>query len=101
MLSRAVDAGLKDELLFRTLWDLAALDRKAGDIACSVDRLGELSSIHNPFRVKALEELAKHHEHQARDYPRALELTRAALEPEDSPALRHREQRLLRRSASR
>jgi len=100
LFGRAVDAGLKDDLLFRTLWDTAALDRKLGDSGRALERLEELASAHNPFRARALEELAKHHEHHARDYARALDLTRSALSHEDSPALRHREQRLLRRLAS-
>jgi tetratricopeptide (TPR) repeat protein len=100
LFARAVDAGLNDELLFRTLWDMTALDRKLGDSGRALERLEELASAHNPFRARALEELAKHHEHHTRDYTRALDLTRTALTHEESPALRHREQRLLRRVAA-
>jgi hypothetical protein len=100
LFARAVDAGLNDDLLFRTLWDLTALDRKLGETARALERLEELAATRNPFRVRALEELAKHHEHHTRDYRRALELTRSALAHEDSAALRHREQRLLRRIRS-
>ena len=98
LFARAVEAGLNDELLFRTLWDLTTLDRKLGETARALERLEELASSRNPFRARALEELAKHHEHRMRDYARALDLTRTALSCEDSPALRHREQRLLRLS---
>ena len=45
------------------------------------------------------EELAKHYEHRAKDYARALELTRAAIAIEGSAALRKREERLLKRIA--
>jgi uncharacterized protein YprB with RNaseH-like and TPR domain len=92
---RAVDAGLPDDLLFRTLWDIGMLERKLGraPLATWMD----LASAKNPFRVKALEELAKHFEHREKNYARALEVTREALDYEDSPSLRKREERLSRR----
>ena len=98
---RAIDAGLPDELLFRTLWDVAALERKLG---CDDARwrCGPIwRRARNPFRVRALEELAKHHEHRTKDYAQALEFTRAALELEDSAGLRKREERLARRAENR
>ncbi len=97
LFARAVDAGLPDELLFRTLWEIAALDRKMGADQQAVAAWTELATARNPYRVKALEELAKHEEHRAKNPSRALEWTRAALEHEDTPELRHREQRLLRK----
>jgi len=98
---RAIQAGMPDELMFRTLWDLAALERKLGAEEQAVAIWNDLAATRNPFRVPALEELAKHHEHRQKDLPRALETTRAALEHlgvnhGDSP-LRRREQRLVRR----
>ena len=45
------------------------------------------------------EELAKHYEHREKNYAMALEMTRAALDLDDGPALRKREQRLKRRAA--
>ena len=48
----------------------------------------------NPFRVRALEELAKHYEHRERNHSMALEMTRTALAFEDTPPLRRREERL-------
>jgi hypothetical protein len=98
---RAIESGLADDLLFKTLWDIAALDRKLGhaDAACQGWR--ELAVSRNPFRVRALEELAKHYEHRERNYTMALEMTRSALIHEDSPDLRRREQRLLDRSTPR
>ena len=44
-----------------------------------------------------MEELAKHYEHREKNHAMALEMTRSALALDDSPALRKREQRLLRR----
>ncbi len=69
---RAIDAGLHDELLFRTLWDVAALERKLGDAAAAVAVWTDLAECrNNPFRVQALEELAKHYEHREKDYAAA------------------------------
>ncbi len=96
MLRRGVDAGLSDELLFRALWDLAHLERKleAEDAALAVWQ--DLASAKNPFRARALEELAKHHEHRAKDRAAALRCTRAARAIEDSEQLARREARLVR-----
>jgi uncharacterized protein YprB with RNaseH-like and TPR domain len=99
----AIGADLSDDLLFRTLWDLAALERKLGDEEQAVVIWNDLAAARNPFRIAALEELAKHYEHRQKDLPRALETTRTALghirsaNQEDSPALRRREQRLEQR----
>jgi uncharacterized protein YprB with RNaseH-like and TPR domain len=89
---RAIDAGLPDDLMFRTMWDIGMLERKLGGDAIST--WTDLASARNPFRVKALEELAKHHEHGEKNHARALELTCEALVYEDSADLRKREQRL-------
>lgn len=97
---RAIDSGLRDDLVFRTLWDLAALERKREQSDAALKIWNDLAGSRNPFQVKAHEELAKHYEHEAKDYARALELTRAALHLEDSDELRKREQRLQRRMAS-
>jgi hypothetical protein len=95
---RAVDAGLPDGILFRTLWDIAALERKLGCDAAAVGVWNDLAACRNPFRVRAMEELAKHHEHRTKDYALALELTRGALALESSAGLRKREERLARRT---
>jgi uncharacterized protein len=92
---------LPDDLLFRTLWDLAALERKLGDNQQAVTVWEDLSASSNAFRVPALEELAKHYEHRQKDPARALETTRAALAHADTPALRRREERLVRRMEAR
>jgi uncharacterized protein len=94
-------AGMPDELMFRTLWDLAAIERKLGADDPAVAIWTDLAAVRNAFRIPALEELAKHYEHRQKDLVRALETTRAALDHEDSPALRRREQRLLKRTETR
>ncbi len=92
---RAVDAGLPDDLLFKTLWDIGMLERKLG--ATRSTRGPISAAAKNPFRVRALEELAKHYEHREKNYTMALDMTRQALHHDDSQALRKREQRLTRR----
>jgi uncharacterized protein YprB with RNaseH-like and TPR domain len=86
---KAVEAGLRDDLLFRTLWDIAKLDQEA-----SKEIWTDLAGSRNPFRVKALVALAKHAEHTEKNYPKALAFTREALSFETSLELEKREQRL-------
>ena len=94
---RAVEAGLADDLLFRTLWDIGLMEKKLGRAEAAVAIFTDLGGCRNPFRAQALEELAKHYEHKERNYAMALEFTRAALEVEATGALRHRAERLERR----
>ncbi|HET8549557.1 MAG TPA: ribonuclease H-like domain-containing protein, partial [Bryobacteraceae bacterium] len=96
---RAIEKGVRDDLLFRTLWDVACLERKLGNETAAVEVYTELATNRNPFRVAALEELAKHYEHRERNAAMALEWTLAALEHEDTPELRRRRERLERRLA--
>ena len=97
---RAVDMGLPDDLLFRTLWDIAAMEKRLGREAAALAAFVELAESRNPYRVRALEELAKHYEHRERNCAMALEMTRNALALEDTAALRRRETRLKGRIAS-
>ena len=96
---RALEAGLPDHLLFRALWDIAALEKRLGNGEAALAAITELAAVRNPFRAQALAELAKHYEHRVRNHAMALEMTRAALAIEDSPALRRRELRLEARLA--
>lgn len=97
---RAIELGLCDELLFRTIWDVACLEKKLRRDAAAIASFAELASCRNPHRVQALEELAKHYEHRERNYAMALEMTRSALEMGESDVLRRRESRLLRRAST-
>ena len=99
LLRRAVERGLSDDLLFRTLWEIAMVEKRLGREAAALAAFTELASTRNPQRVAALQELAKHYEHRERNFTLALEFTRAALEVEDSEDLRHRAERLKRRLA--
>ncbi len=98
LLRRAIDAGLADDLMFRAMWDLAQLERKLESEPAAITLWEDLAAGRNPFRVRAIEELAKHHEHRTKDRVRALEWTRIARAIEDSEDLVRREVRLLRRT---
>ena len=96
----AVDRGLKDQLLFRAMWDLALCEKKLGREPALVAVLTDLTASPNPHRADAYEELAKYFEHKERNPSMALEMTRCALRLGDSADLRKRESRLAKRSAS-
>lgn len=96
---RALNKGLRDELMFRTMWDVARIEKKLGREDASLAMYTELAGGRNPFRMAALEELAKYYEHRERNYSMALEFTMTALSHSDSDALRHRKSRLERRVA--
>jgi uncharacterized protein len=96
---RAVEMGLPDHLLFRTMWDIAGVEKRCGRSDAALAVVTELAWSRNPFRSRALEELAKHYEHRERNYTMALEMTRAALAIEETALLRRREERLTGRAA--
>jgi hypothetical protein len=89
--------GLPDALLFKTLWDIAGLEKRLGREDAALAAVTELAAGRNPYRVRALEALAKHYEHRERNYSMALEMARTARELEDTPAIRRREMRLKER----
>jgi uncharacterized protein YprB with RNaseH-like and TPR domain len=97
---RAVDLGLPDPLLFRTLADIGGIEKRLGRTAAALEIFTDLTMSPNPFRAFAFEELAKYYEHRERSYALALEMTRQARELEDSPELLLREDRLKRRIAA-
>ena len=99
LLKRAVDAGLPDPLLFRTLWDIATHEKKLGRPEAALCAFTELASCRNDYRAAALAELAKFYEHQQRDYRLALHFTNEALLHETAPGLLQRKARLERRLA--
>jgi len=94
LLRRAVQMGLPDHLLFRTMWDIAGMEKRLGRDDAALGLVTELAETRNPYRVRALEALAKHYEHRERNYAMALEMTRTALECEDTAEIRRREARL-------
>ena len=99
LLRRAVDLGLPDDLLFRTLWDIGTMEKRLGRADAALAVFTDLAASRNAYRPRALAELAKHYEHGERNYAMALEMTRSALALEDTPELRKRERRLEERVA--
>jgi len=98
---RSIEMGLPDSLLFKTMWDMAALEKRLGHADAALAIVSDLAASPNPYRVRAIEELAKHYEHRERNYGMALEMTRHALALEDTPEIRRREQRLQSRMEKR
>jgi len=94
----AVNRKLSDDLTFRTLWDIALIEKKLGREHAALPVLTDLAACRNPWRVAALEELAKYYEHRERNYSMALEMTLSALDAEPSDALRRRAARLKKKS---
>lgn len=94
---RAVEAGLPDSLLFRSLAEIGALEKRLGRDAAAVEVFADLAASPNPFRAHAFTELAKHYEHRERNYALAMDMTEKARAIEDSPELEHRQGRLERR----
>ncbi len=94
---RAVELGLPDSLLFRALWDIAMMEKRAGREDAALAVLADLAHSRNPWQAHALEEFAKHYEHRERNASMALEMTRQAIAVADTPELRRREQRLVAR----
>jgi hypothetical protein len=99
LLRRAVDLGLPDDLLFRTLWDIAALEKRLGRPDAALALFTELATARNAYRVRALRQLAIHYERRERNYVMALEMTQNALALEECSELRSREKRLRERAA--
>jgi uncharacterized protein YprB with RNaseH-like and TPR domain len=98
---QALTRRIPDALMFRTMWDIAQLERKVGREAGAVAMYSELAQCRNPFRVPALEELAKYYEHRERNHSMALEFVHEALRHADTPELRLRAQRLERKQGKR
>jgi uncharacterized protein YprB with RNaseH-like and TPR domain len=101
LLTRAVDTGLPDDLLFRTLWDIALVQKRLGRPEAARAALEDLTGSRNPYRARACEELAKHYERQEQNLAAALNMARTARAITDTESLRRREQRLCARLAKR
>ena len=95
---QAVERNPADDLLFRTLWDIALIEKKLGREHAALPVLTDLAAVRNCWRVPALEELAKYYEHRERNYSMALEMTLAALDAGPTPALERRAARLQKKT---
>jgi len=101
LMRRAVDMGLPDQHLFRTLFEAGGIEKKLGWEHAAIATFTDLTLSPNPFRARAYEELAKHYEHRERNFAMALECVRAARRTEDSEALAARQVRLERKGQAR
>jgi uncharacterized protein YprB with RNaseH-like and TPR domain len=90
----AIRRPLRDDLLYRTMRDLAQLERRLGAHDAAVALYSDLAAIRNEHRVEALEALAKHYEHRERNFAMALEFTEAACALEPTGQLQKRRDRL-------
>jgi uncharacterized protein YprB with RNaseH-like and TPR domain len=97
---QAIQKNLPDDLLFRTLWDIAALEKKLGRENAALPILTDLAAARNPWRGAAFVELAKYYERREHNYALALEMTRCALELEPTEALQRRAARLEKRAGA-
>lgn len=99
LMRRAIDIGLPDQHLFRTLFDCASLEKKLGREAAVIATLTDLTLSPNPYRARAWEDLGKYYERRERNFGMALECVREARRLEDSEALKSRQERLEARLA--
>jgi uncharacterized protein YprB with RNaseH-like and TPR domain len=99
LFKRSIYAGLTDRHLFRTLWDIACLEKRLGRPHEALRTFIELGGCRNEFRIPALEELAKFYEHEERNYALALDFTQQALSLEENSRLVNRKNRLEKRLA--
>ncbi|MFN7920121.1 MAG: ribonuclease H-like domain-containing protein [Bryobacteraceae bacterium] len=93
----AIRRNLRDDLMFRTIWDLAELEKKLGAVGEALTLYHDLASGRNPFQAQSLVALAKIYEHHVKDYRAALTATEQALTLEHSEELDRRKLRLLSR----
>ncbi len=101
MLRRALQLGLPDAHLFRTMLDIGLLEKKLGNEPASVAMFTDLAASPSPFQSRGFEELAKFYEHRERNYTMALEMTRNAQVLAGSPEIDRRAERLRARLAKR
>jgi uncharacterized protein len=94
LFKRAIETRLPDRHLFRTLWDIACLEKKLGRHHETLRIHTELAGCHNECRIPALEELAKFYEHREKNYALALDFTAQALVLNPTEELIKRHQRL-------
>ena len=91
---RAIDAGLPDVLLFRTLWDIATVEKRSERAVAAVAVFEELASCKNAHQADAMIELSKYYEHTERRFSMALEFAQKAHELIGSMAVERRIVRL-------
>ena len=93
LMRRGIDHDIPDDLMFKTLWEIAVTEKKLGR---GPGGFANLAQSRNPYRSLALEELAIHYEHREKNIAMALEFASAA---GDSPTIAKRCERLQRKLA--
>ena len=101
LLRRALELGLPDAHLFRTMLDIGLLEKKLGNEQASVAMFSDLAASPNGYQARAFEELAKFYEHRERNYAMALEMSRSAQALASSEEIDRRVERLRGRLAKR
>ncbi|MEP7364802.1 MAG: ribonuclease H-like domain-containing protein [Acidobacteriota bacterium] len=96
----AAARGLRDELMFRTLWDVSIIERRQKRWEAAVAIWSELAAVANPHQAASLIELSKHYEHREKNFSMALEWVVQALAIEDLEDVRKRHTRLQRLAQS-
>jgi len=56
---RAVDLGLPDNILFKTLWEIAVIERRLAHVPEAVNAFGELVESRNPYQARASKAMAR------------------------------------------
>jgi hypothetical protein len=56
---RAVDLGLPDNILFKTLWEIAVIERRLAHVPEAVDAFGQLVESRNPYQARAAKAMAR------------------------------------------
>ncbi len=97
LLREAIRRPLRDDLMYRAMWDLADIERRLGAYDAVVALCSELATVANPHRADALATLAKHYEHREKNFAMALEFTETALQLAPSDELLKRRERLARK----
>ena len=92
LMRRGIDQQIPDDLMFKTLWEIATTEKKLGR---GPGGFANLAQSNNPYRGQALEELAIYYEHREKNFVMAMEFTEAAHHAKSpSPTLARRRERL-------
>ena len=92
LMRRGIDQQIPDDLMFKTLWEIALTEKKLGR---GPGGFANLAQSNNPYRGQALEELAIYYEHREKNFVMAMEFTEAAHHAKSpSPTLARRRERL-------
>jgi uncharacterized protein YprB with RNaseH-like and TPR domain len=89
---------IPDEVVYRTLWDMALIERRNGQTSEAVTRWTELAGFANPHQIDALVELTKDSERREKNLDQALAWCEQALAiAPGEEDLRRRRERLQKR----